>query len=136
MRTALPTLFRQSFKLKMVVGCRQIVVLASQRGSQLWGGGGAEKKKTDASRRGGGLRPWHSGTAGWRCLGCLSGSRGKNADTFGKGNEFSHGSDLHFLHHPVAMSLDRALGPAYRAGDLLVGVAANDKLEDLPLARR
>jgi hypothetical protein len=62
LRTALPTLPRRSFELKIVVGCRQIVVLASQRGSQLWGGGGAEKMKTEASRRGGGLRPSRSGT--------------------------------------------------------------------------
>ena len=34
------------------------------------------------------------------------------------------------------MGLDRALGRAYRAGDVLVGVAANDKFKDLPLARR
>ena len=34
------------------------------------------------------------------------------------------------------MGLDGALGAAQRAGDLLVGVAANDKFEDLPLARR
>jgi hypothetical protein len=34
------------------------------------------------------------------------------------------------------MGLDRAFGPTQLAGDLLVGVAANDKLEDLPLARR
>jgi hypothetical protein len=67
-------------------------------------------KKTDAS--GGELRPSHSGTAGWRCLGRLSRSRRKNADAFGKGNEFSQGLDLHFLHHPVAMGLDGALGPA------------------------
>jgi hypothetical protein len=26
------------------------------------------------------------------------------------------------------MGLDRALGPTYRAGDLLVGVAANDEV--------
>ena len=36
LRTALPNSLRQYFKLKTVVGCRQIVVLASQRGSQLW----------------------------------------------------------------------------------------------------
>jgi hypothetical protein len=52
LRTALPTLLRQSFKLRIVVGCRQIVVLAGQRCSQLWGVGGAEKK-TDATQRGG-----------------------------------------------------------------------------------
>jgi len=34
--------------------------------------------------------------------------------------------DLHFLHHPVAMGLDGAFGPADCAGNLLVGVAAND----------
>ena len=59
-----------------------------------------------------------------------------NASSFRKGNEFSQRLDLHFFHHPMAMGLDRALGPAQRAGDLLVGVAANDKFEDFPLARR
>ena len=43
---------------------------------------------------------------------------------------------MHFLHHPVAMGLNGTFGPAQRAGDLLVGVAANDKFEDFPLARR
>ena len=58
-----------------------------------------------------------------------------NANSFRKGNEFGQRLNLHFFHHPVAMSLDRALGPAQLAGDMLVGVADNDKVEDLPLAR-
>ena len=44
--------------------------------------------------------------------------------------------DLHLLHHPVAMGLDRAFGRAQCVGDLLVGLAANDELEHFPLARR
>jgi hypothetical protein len=45
------------------------------------GGCGAEQKKTDASQRGGALRLSHSGTCRLEIpLGCLSGSRGKNAD--------------------------------------------------------
>ena len=68
-------------------------------------------------------------------LGRLSGSR-RNADAFGKGHKFRQGPNLHFLHHPVAMGLDGTFGTAQRAGDLLVGVAANDKVEDFPLARR
>ena len=69
-------------------------------------------------------------------LGRLSGSRRTNADPLGKGYKFRQGLDLHFLHHPVAMGLDGTFGPAQLAGDLLVCVAANDKFEDLPLARR
>jgi hypothetical protein len=34
------------------------------------------------------------------------------------------------------MGLDGTFGPAHRAGDLLVSVAANYKVENLPLARR
>jgi hypothetical protein len=43
---------------------------------------------------------------------------------------------LHFLDHPLAVGFDCAFGRAQRARDLFVGLAANDKLEDLPLARR
>ena len=60
----------------------------------------------------------------------------KTPTRLGKGDKFRQGSDLHFLHHPLAMGLDRALGRAQRVGDLLVGLAANNKLEDFPLARR
>lgn len=88
LRTALPTLLRRSFELKIVVGCRQIVVLAGQRGSQLWGG---------VLKR----RPMHLGAAA-NC-----------------GPRTAAPAGLHFLHHPVAMGLDRSLGPAYRAGDRL-----------------
>ena len=35
-----------------------------------------------------------------------------NPNPRGKGDKFRQGLDLHFLHHPLAMSLDRALGPA------------------------
>ena len=48
LRTALPNSLRQYFKLKTVVGCRQNLVLASQRGSQLWEVS-VVKSKTDAS---------------------------------------------------------------------------------------
>ena len=48
LRRTLPNSPRQYFKLKTVVGCRQIVVLASQRGSQLWEVW-VVKSKTDAS---------------------------------------------------------------------------------------
>jgi len=36
----------------------------------------------------------------------------------------------------MAMGLDGMFGTAQCAGDLLVGVAANDEVENLPLARR
>jgi hypothetical protein len=67
---------------------------------------------------------------------CISGHTVQDADPLGKGDKFCQGLDLHFFHQPVAMGLDRAFGPAYRAGNLLVGVAPNDEFEDLPLARR
>lgn len=69
-------------------------------------------------------------------LGRQSVSRPKNADPLGKGDKFRQGSGLHFLHHPLAVGLDRALGCAQRVADLFVGPTANDKFEDFPLARR
>jgi hypothetical protein len=60
---------------------------------------------------------------------------GQNASPLGKGDEFRKGLNLHFLHYVVAMGLDRALGPACCTGYLLTGLAANDIVEDLPLAR-
>ena len=65
----------------------------------------------------------------------LSGSR-YDADAFGKRYKFRQGLSLHLLHHPVAMGLDSTCSTTQRAGDLLVGIAANDKLEDFPLAWR
>ena len=58
------------------------------------------------------------------------------ADSFGLRHQFRHGSDLHFLHHPLAVRLDRALRAAQGIPGLLIGLAANNKLEDLPFARR
>src|SRR5258707_14969202 len=66
---------------------------------------------------------------------CLSGCR-RNAEAFGKGHKFRQRLDLHFLHNPVAMGLDGAFGRTDCAGNVLVGVAANDKVEDLTLTRR
>ena len=65
----------------------------------------------------------------------LSGNR-RNADPLGQRHQFRHGSDLHFLHHPLTVRLDRALCAAQGIPSLLVGLAANNKLEDLPFARR
>ena len=48
----------------------------------------------------------------------------------------SQALDLHFLHHSVAMGLDGPFGTAACAGNLLVGVAANDKFKNFPLTRR
>ena len=58
----------------------------------------------------------------------------KNAEPLAKGYKFRQGLDLHLLHHPLAMGLDSTLGTTQRASDLLVAVAANDKVENLPLA--
>ena len=60
----------------------------------------------------------------------------QNADPLGKGDKFWQGLDLHFLHYLEAMSLDCTFATAQRAGDVLVGVAANDKCKDFALARR
>jgi hypothetical protein len=69
-------------------------------------------------------------------LGCLSVGRRKDADSLGERHKFRQGSDLHFLHHPVAVGFNGPLGRAQRVADLLVGLTANDKLEDFALARR
>jgi hypothetical protein len=68
-------------------------------------------------------------------LGHLSGSPLEDTGPLGKRDEFRQGLDLHFSHHPVAMGLD-ALRRAYCASYLFVGLAANDKVEDLLLAQR
>jgi hypothetical protein len=49
----------------------------------------------------------------------------------GKGDEFRYGSDLHFLHHPVAVGFDSTFGCTQRVREVLVGLAANDEFEDL-----
>ena len=60
----------------------------------------------------------------------------RNANPFGNRYQFRQGPNLHFRHHPLAMGLDGALGTTQREGDVLVGVAANDKFKDFPLTRR
>jgi len=80
--------------------------------------------------------PRAAAPAGLKILRRQPSSRGKNADPLGQRNQFCHGSDLHFLHHPFAVGLDRALRATQRSGGMLVGMAANDKLKDFPLARR
>jgi hypothetical protein len=69
-------------------------------------------------------------------LGRLSavGCAAQDADPLGKGDKFRQRLDLHFLHHPLAVGLDRALGCAQRVADLLVGLTANDKFEDFRAA--
>ena len=49
---------------------------------------------------------------GWLSGLSAAGRAVQYANSFSKGNEFCQGLDLHFLHHPLTMSLDRALGPA------------------------
>jgi hypothetical protein len=66
----------------------------------------------------------------------IGGCTGQNAKPLGKGDKFHKRLHLHFFHHSVAMGLDRAFGAAQHAGGLFVGVAANDMVENLPLARR
>src|SRR5580658_4338834 len=60
----------------------------------------------------------------------------QDTGALGKGDQFREGLDLHLLHHPVAMSLDRSLGCAQNVADLLVGLAANDEIKDFAFARR
>ena len=71
-----------------------------------------------------------------RCEMAALSRRLKSADPLGKRYKFRQGLGLHFLHHSVAVGLDGAFGRSQRVGDLLVGIAANDKVEDLPLTRR
>src|SRR5439155_3837798 len=72
------------------------------------------------------------------CSSRLSGIRqiSQNSGPLGKGDQFGKGPHLELFHHSVAMRLDRALGRAQYAGNLLVGLAANDEFEDFALARR
>ena len=58
-----------------------------------------------------------------------------NSDPFGKRNKFRQHPNPQLLHNLLSVGFDRALGPAQRAGETLVGVANDDKVEDLPLAR-
>ena len=60
----------------------------------------------------------------------------QDTNPFGKRDKFGQRLNLHLLHHPVAMSFDGAFGRAQFVGDMLVGLAANDKFENLALARR
>ena len=62
--------------------------------------------------------------------------RSRDSGPLGEGNQFRERLDLHLLHHPVAMGLDRALGRTQYVADLLVGLAANDEFEDFAFARR
>ena len=64
-----------------------------------------------------------------------SSAAGRDACTLGERDKLRHASNLQLLHRLLPVSLDRALRPAQSAGDMLVGVADNDKVEDLPLAR-
>ncbi len=50
----------------------------------------------------------------------------------GNGHKLRQRFGLHFLHHIVAMGLHDTCGTAYRPSNLLVGIAANDKLENFP----
>jgi hypothetical protein len=59
-----------------------------------------------------------------------------DVEPLGKGDKFGYGSDLHFFHHLMSVCLDRAFRGTQDAGSLPVGLAANYKLENLPLARR
>ena len=67
---------------------------------------------------------------------CPLPDKSSDSGPLGKGNQFRERLDLHLLHHPVAMGLDRALSRTQYVGDLLVGLAANDEFEDFSFARR
>ncbi len=60
----------------------------------------------------------------------------QNANPFSKGDKFWQGLDLHFLHHPMAVGLDRARRGSEFIRDLLVDPASHHQIEYLPLARR
>jgi hypothetical protein len=68
-----------------------------------------------ASRGAFAIVPWDNG--GSKLLIDWSGrlsvtGRAQDADPLGKRDKFGQGSDLHFLHHPVAVGFNGALGPA------------------------
>src|SRR3954464_1014737 len=60
--------------------------------------------------------------------------RPENVGTLGKGNKLCQSLNLQLLHQSLAMGFDRALGRAQCVRGVLVGVAANNPLEDLPRA--
>lgn len=66
----------------------------------------------------------------------VAGRAVQDANSLSTGYKFCQGLDLHFLHHPVPVSLDGAFGATQRVCDLLVSLAPNDEFKDLPLARR
>jgi hypothetical protein len=85
----------------------------------------SDKAQSSCRQRSSGPHKTSSGVAedNENGLGRQFGSR-RNAGPLSKRNKFGQRPNLHFVHHPVSVRLDRALGPAQRVGDLLVDFAA------------
>ena len=60
----------------------------------------------------------------------------QETDPLGRGDKYWQGLDLHFLHHPLAVGLDRPLRGSEFIRDLLVHPASHHQIEHLPLVRR
>lgn len=56
-----------------------------------------------------------------------------NAKSPGDQNQFSEGFFVHFLHDPVSIRLDRPFGRAKFKRNLLVDLASDHQIENLPL---
>ena len=69
------------------------------------------------------------------CLGRLCTSR-PEPDPFGERNKLGQCPNLHFLHHPLAMSFDGPFGAIEYDGNLLISLAGNDQQKEFPFARR
>jgi hypothetical protein len=72
-----------------------------------------------------------------RCDALLFGAFGcmKKAQAFRNGDEFREGANLHLFHHSMPMSFDGPYRCPQLVCDLLVYLASNDKIEDLPFPR-
>jgi hypothetical protein len=57
------------------------------------------------------------------------------ADSFGLRHQFRHGSDLHFLHHPMAVGFYSPCCSSQLSCVLFIHFAPNDKFENLPFTR-
>src|SRR5215475_12432737 len=66
----------------------------------------------------------------------LFGEAPQNAKPFREGYQLRQRLNAHLFHHSVPVSLDGAFRRSQHLRNLLVDLAAHDKLEDLMLARR
>ena len=87
-----------------------------------------------------GIKPRGGAVSAWRLMRLQAPAvllRMKQPDSLGERNEFCEGLYLGFFPHDfLAVSLDRTFGRPQFARNMLVGLAEDDKFEDLALAWR